>query len=174
MNVLSEAMKLIILDKDGTLTTPKSGKKFVQKPEDQILLPGVLDAVRWHTLQGHMLVIASNQGGVSAGHKTIEEVILEMKYCLHLLLGIQSAYFCPDLEGNQCWHVERQSSSQIEVLRFKGRMQKPGDGMIQQALLDHPSVSEILFIGDRQEDEQAAHTAGVAFQSAESWRLPRE
>ncbi|BDM83225.1 HAD-IIIA family hydrolase [Acaryochloris marina] len=167
-------MKLIILDKDGTLTTPKSGKNFVQKPEDQILLPGVLDAVRWHTLQGHMLIIVSNQGGVSAGYKTIAEVILEMKYCLHLLRGIQSAYFCPDFEGNQCWHVERQSSSQVEVLRFRGRMRKPGDGMIQQALLDHPCVSEILFIGDRPEDEQAAQAAGVDFQDAESWRQPRE
>lgn len=56
-------MKLIILDKDGTLTTPKSGKKFVQHPEDQVLLPGVLDALKWHDSQGHILAIASNQGG---------------------------------------------------------------------------------------------------------------
>lgn len=37
--------KLLILDKDGTLVTPASGKKFVHHPEDQVVLPGVHEAI---------------------------------------------------------------------------------------------------------------------------------
>ncbi|MGR3280181.1 HAD-IIIA family hydrolase, partial [Acaryochloris marina NIES-2412] len=124
--------------------------------------------------QAHLLIITSNQVGVSAGYKTIEDTISEMQYCLHLLPEIKSASFCPNFECNPYWHVKRRGSYKVDMLNLKGRMRNPGDGMIQQVLWAYPGVSEVLFIGDRQEDEQAAHTAGVAFQSAESWRLPRE
>ena len=56
-------MKLAVLDKDGTLTTPISGDKFSQSPQDQRLLPGVREAIDRLRSDGWSLAIASNQGG---------------------------------------------------------------------------------------------------------------
>ena len=44
--------KLLILDKDGTLVRPKSGNEFVQHPEDQELLPGVVEAIARYAANG--------------------------------------------------------------------------------------------------------------------------
>jgi histidinol phosphatase-like enzyme len=57
--------KLIVFDKDGTLTTPASGGKFVQSPDDQILLPGVAAKLEVLRSDGWKMAIASNQGGCS-------------------------------------------------------------------------------------------------------------
>lgn len=163
-------MRLVILDKDGTLVEPASGSKFTQFPEDQRLLSGVAERIADHKAVGDVLVIASNQGGVAAGHKSLRDAVAEMRYCLKLLPDIESALFCPDFDGNQCWYVDRDRDYQIEMLQWQGRMRKPGDGMVQQALGSHPDTEEILFVGDRPEDEQAAQAAGVAFVWADEWR----
>ena len=165
---------LLILDKDGTLTKPASGQKFIQTPQDQQVLPGVEEALGHYQSQGCVCVIASNQGGVAAGHKTIDEAIAEMRYCLELLPQIDRAYFCPDFEGEQCWVVDRQTAQQLDIGPLKGRMRKPQDGMIQQAILDDPDETEVLFVGDRPEDETAAILTEVKFQWADEWRrLPK-
>lgn len=72
--------KLLILDKDGTLTKTISGEKFVQHPEDQKIIPGASKAVNYAKQQGYKIAIASNQGGVKAGFKTIEEALQEFIY----------------------------------------------------------------------------------------------
>jgi histidinol phosphatase-like enzyme len=56
-------MKLAVIDKDGTLTTPISGATFPQSPTDQQLLPGVTEAIDRLRRDGWTLAIASNQGG---------------------------------------------------------------------------------------------------------------
>ena len=38
-------MKLLVLDKDGTIVRPKSGHTFIQSPEDQVLIEGVAEAI---------------------------------------------------------------------------------------------------------------------------------
>ncbi|MEM6432282.1 MAG: HAD-IIIA family hydrolase [Cyanobacteria bacterium P01_D01_bin.115] len=175
-------MKLLLLDKDGTLTTPKSGAKFVQHPEDQELLPGVIEAIRHYDDTGWNLAIASNQGGVAAGHKTLEDAALEMRYCISLLRdgGIQAieinAYFCPDFEGMKCGVVKtgcypfRFRDDHLKVDSYR----KPNAGMIQAAIYDlapfFSELEEALFVGDRPEDEEAASNAGVQFMWAEAWR----
>lgn len=78
-------MKICILDKDGTLTTPKSGHQFVQCPDDQVLLPGVAEAIAQLKSEGFVLAIASNQGGVAAGKKTFEFALDELKLSIRSL-----------------------------------------------------------------------------------------
>jgi D-glycero-D-manno-heptose 1,7-bisphosphate phosphatase len=55
--------KLIVFDKDGTLTQPISGNTFVQHPEDQQLRPGVAQKLEQLRAEGWTMAIASNQGG---------------------------------------------------------------------------------------------------------------
>ncbi len=95
--------KLLLLDKDGTLVRPKSGGEFVQHPEDQELLPGVAETIERYAADGWTMAIVSNQGGVSAGYKTLEDAISEMRHCMGLLPQIETAYFCPNGEP-KWWH----------------------------------------------------------------------
>ena len=172
-------MKLAIFDKDGTLTTPASGAKFVQRPQDQVLLPGVAEGIAAMAADGWTIAIASNQGGVAAGYKSLDKAIEEMRYCMKLLPKIFNAYFCPDLAGNECWHVEKGFAQSITHKYrngigepYKGEYRKPCGGMIShiQQIETFPTPTETLFIGDRPEDKQAAANAGVRFQWADEWR----
>jgi D-glycero-D-manno-heptose 1,7-bisphosphate phosphatase len=178
-------MKLLVLDKDGTLIRPRSGQRFVQHPQDQELLPGVAEAIAQYAVKGWKMAIASNQGGVAAGHKTLKEATVEMAYCLALLPQIEFGFFCPDLKGKECWRIQQQ---QPEGLKYKtyeatradtsqvvGLCRKPNPGMIflaQQAyrFTIEQQLSQTLMVGDRPEDEQAAQAAGVDFLWAENWR----
>ncbi len=95
--------KILLLDKDGTLVNPKSGSKFIQKPWDQEAILGVEQRLKDY--QGWDCVIVSNQAGVAAGHKTMENTIDEMLFCLELFPQIKEAFFCPDFQGNECHRV---------------------------------------------------------------------
>jgi D-glycero-D-manno-heptose 1,7-bisphosphate phosphatase len=180
-------MKLAILDKDGTLTQPKSGSKFVQSPDDQELMPGVKKAIAALVADGYRLVIASNQGGIEAGHKSLDDAIAEMRYCMELLPEIDSACFCPDFAGKECWLVnEVRAFSVLETWKkyqkfdeLKNSFRKPNPGMLYLAQFHyfwHPvdgcklDPASCLMIGDRPEDEQAAEGAGIPFIHADVWR----
>lgn len=98
---------LLLLDKDGTLIQPSSGERFVQHPQDQELMPGVAEAIAHYAAEGWNLAILSNQGGVTAGHKSLDDAIEEMAFCLELLPQIDFGLFCPDFKGKECWKVWR-------------------------------------------------------------------
>jgi D-glycero-D-manno-heptose 1,7-bisphosphate phosphatase len=173
-------MKLAILDKDGTLVLPKSGNTFVQNPADQILMTGVVEGCQRLIEAGYVLAIASNQGGVSAGHKTLDEAISEMRYCLHLLKGfdidIRMAMFCPDFEGQECYVVSLDEVFELvddngeegqAFEQFVGTFRKPGAGMLKAAA---NGSQDAWMIGDREEDKLAAEAAGFGFLDADRWR----
>jgi len=61
--------KLIILDKDGTLVQSISGAKYPSF-QDQHLISGVKERIYSHVEAEDILAIASNQGGISKGHKS--------------------------------------------------------------------------------------------------------
>lgn len=86
---------LVILDKDGTLVEPASGKEFVQSPGDQRLLPGVAERIAELKAMGAKVAIASNQGGVAAGHKSAGDAVSEMQFCQQIT-GIEYAVACTD------------------------------------------------------------------------------
>lgn len=160
--------KLLILDKDGTLTIPVSGQRFVQFPGDQAVIPGVAEKLEGYRSRGWAIALATNQGGVAAGHKTIESAKAEVDFCLGLLPQISVAALSPDFEGNECW-VKRNGIWQ-QILRQSGTdsFRKPGAGMLQ-VIQGVDEYSERLFIGDRDEDEQAAATAGFSFYWVDYW-----
>lgn len=171
---VATVVKLAILDKDGTLTRPVSGARFVQSPEDQELLPGAKEAIASLRASGCALAIASNQGGVAAGHKTLEEAISEMRFAMELT-GISHGYLCPDFEGKQCYSVSATSYYAIHENGYGaslvGTFRKPGGGMLT-ALRELAGVRPegCIMIGDRPEDEGAAEAAGMPFLGADVWR----
>lgn len=168
-------MKLLLLDKDGTLIKPKSGAKFVNQSWDQAALPGVNEAIGRYVTEGWQPVIISNQRGIEAGHKSLESVIDEMRFCLELFPTIKEAYFCPD-GGAICWRVWREDaieykpeSFDVYELGISGEFRKPNAGMLKLAI-HIENADEVLYVGDRDEDEAAAIAANVLFIWAHDFR----
>lgn len=183
-------MKLLILDKDGTLVRPKSGHKFVQKPWDQIPLEGAQEKVREYAKDGWYIAVASNQGGIAAGHKTVEATVMEFEFLFELFPEISDAYFCPDFEGEQCYRLYAHkidsavyvsyvvySPEQFDIHNpICAGFRKPGAGMLLLAMGCFPCDEEdqYLYVGDREEDEQAAHAAKIPFMWAHDWLKPEQ
>lgn len=174
--------KLLILDKDGTLVKPRSVDRFPQHPQDQELLPNVSETLERYAAEGWTMAIASNQGGVAAGYKTLEDAIEEMKYCSRIS-GIDHILFCPDFEGNQCYSVARNRMSkdgdysvlsskhfkrEFQFPDFPGQYRKPNPGMLEILIILN-MVDKCLYVGDRPEDEAAAQAAGIPFQWAKDF-----
>lgn len=168
--------KLLILDKDGPLVRPASGAQFPQGPEDQVLLPGVADTLARYRDTGWVMAIASNQGGVAREHKTLGNAIDEMFFAMRLTnaevaMAAHSyedeygeAIFLDLSDGRMFWRP---------VTNRNTRYRKPWPGMINYLaswIFDGicPDL-EILFVGDRPEDQGAAGAAGVRFAWAKDW-----
>lgn len=67
------ATTVAFFDADCTLRTSKSGSKTPDTPEDVMLLPGVAKKIIQAAAAGELIVIVSNQGGVSYGYLTLEQ-----------------------------------------------------------------------------------------------------
>ncbi|MCT7971089.1 polynucleotide kinase [Laspinema olomoucense] len=176
--------KLLLLDKDGTLISPKSGEKFVQSPWDQSPLPGVKEAISEARKNGWDIAVCSNQGGIDAGYKSLENCFQEMRFLLELFPEISECYFCPanyGFTGKECWRCwgkclddERikynQFASELSWSQYgKVDYRKPGGGMLILAQSIN-NADKVYFVGDRPEDEQAAANSYIPFLSADDWR----
>lgn len=166
--------KLLILDKDGTIARSESCE-FVQNPTDQVVLPGVEKAILRYQCEGWRVVIASNQGGIESGHKTMDDEIAEMRYCMKLT-GIDYAYFCPDFAGEKVYRVAKTGKPATPGLLcpFRSGFRKPEPGMLHLAMYDFKPYKaewvDVLMVGDMWSDRLAATKAGVRFMQADSWR----
>ena len=164
---------IIIFDKDGTLVEPLSGEKFVQHPDDQKILAGADKAVQNLHQRGYQLAIASNQAGVEAGYKTVEDAIAECRYALELFPQVELALFCPSYKGFTCCMVWRDKVVEIRPEdEVQESFRKPGPGMLilLHRYFGRPPLSDCWMIGDRLENEQAAKAFGCNFMAADILR----
>lgn len=99
-------MKLLIVTLNGVVRRTKSGKKFINDPEDQVLIPEMVDVLKRAKDKDFTIVGVSNEGGVEYCHKTLDNCIQEQKYTLSLADGLLSAvYFAPYLhQGFAVYH----------------------------------------------------------------------
>jgi D-glycero-D-manno-heptose 1,7-bisphosphate phosphatase len=167
-------MGLLMVDLDGTLREPLSGQQYFQNPQDQRIVPGADLAIQSYPMDW-MIVGITNQGGVAAGHKSIQQCIQEQQYTLQLFPELQEIYFCPDFAGRKCFRVTRHNVHNHSKTKWSGQYRKPRSGMLQLAMARHHYPPQNSFyVGDRPEDEQAAQRAGVPFQWAWDWIKNRE
>ena len=166
--------KLLILDKDGTLTTTVSGKKFVSSPVDQKVIPGMDSALIYANKKGYTIAVASNQGGIKAGHKTKLDTIKEFNVLHVLYPEISVSLFCPD-DGETVYKIDYEFNSSTQIARkdlpfgeTQPLFRKPQAGMLEFLVSDLLPLEaklwdNVLYIGDRHEDEAAAIDAGITF-----------
>jgi HAD superfamily hydrolase (TIGR01662 family) len=163
---------LIILDKDGTLVQSISGAKY-PKFHDQCLIPGVKERIYSHVEAADILAIASNQGGISLGHKSLDEAKAEFMEVFGLLPQIKVACFCPDYQGqilHRIWADGTFDTFKLDNFSHLRPFRKPEPGMLQYLMaLFQGMYTDVVFVGDMEGDEQAAAAARVKYLDVEEW-----
>lgn len=131
-------MKLLLVDLDGTCRETASGEQFISHPLDQRIIPGADKALTHYHAEGWTIVGITNQGGIAAGHKSLENAIAEQEYTLKLLPTIESILFCPDFGGNALYRVTRNKTQDYKRADFphpnihRRFLKKMGEGSAQQ------------------------------------------
>ncbi len=150
--------KLIIFDADGTLRYCTVEKQPCPNKEGEwALFPDVvrkLSSFNWVSPgedSGVGYGIASNQGGVGSGYFSENTAMSLLKDTFTEAFGF------PPAEGTiqMCPHIPYSGCA----------CRKPAPGMLNQLMnLYRVSPEEVLFVGDRDDDRNAASNAGCDFQ----------
>ena len=140
--------KAIFLDRDGVINQ-NDDHYYVYKPGDFVINQGIMEFMEALQKEGYLLVIITNQGGISKGLYTrtdtdrIHELLIEQ--CSRYKIRISEIYFCPH-------------SSKIENCLCR----KPMPLMLEKAIARFgidPDIS--WFIGDSDRDSEAGEAAGL-------------
>jgi len=172
--------EVLFLDMDGTVRKPITAGVFIQNPMDQELIEGVANAIAHFKELGFRFVGISNQAGISAGHKSLGQVVAEMRQTIKLLPDLEAIYFSPDFTSLSCVKVPRDSELNFyetnhDVIAHPEKgFRKPAKGMVELAIseLGLPEGTNYIFVGDRDEDYETAKNAKISFIWASEWRSP--
>lgn len=168
---IRQMSKLLLCDLDGTVRRTISGATFINDPYDQQLEEGAAEALTYFAQNDWAIVGISNQGGVASGHKSLESAIAEQQRTLELAPQLEKIYFCSEFEGKDCWVVERKTHYLVQEAHKGefGSFRKPSPGMLNLAIKFY-RPTEVVMVGDRSEDEEAALCADALFIPADVWR----
>ena len=138
-------MKLIILDRDGTINEDRDD--YVKSPEEWIPIPGALEAIARLNHAGWHTVVATNQGGLGRGlfdMSTLNAMHLKMNQMLAKLGGrIDAVFFCPHTPQDGC------------------NCRKPLSGLFEQIGERYGvHLEDVHVVGDRLGDLQAGAAVG--------------
>ena len=97
-------MKLVILDRDGTINEDRDD--FVKSPDEWVPMPGALEAIARLNHAGWHTVIATNQSGLARGlfdMATLNAIHAKMNLALAEVGGrIDAVFFCPHGPDDGC------------------------------------------------------------------------
>jgi len=140
--------KVVFLDRDGVINDPQDNY-YVHRIEDFVINTGIMEGLQILSDKGYEFVIISNQGGISKGEFSVDDVDILHD---HLIAEFESngimlsaIYYCPHHDT-------------IE----KCLCRKPEPLMLEKAMsqLDiDPEIS--YFIGDKESDIEAGKRADV-------------
>ncbi len=140
-------MKLIILDRDGTINADSD--EFVKTPDEWQPLPGALEAIARLNHAGWHVVVASNQSGLGRGLFDVGS-LNAMHAKMNKLLAAQggridAVFYCPHAADDHC------------------RCRKPGPGLFEQIGERYGvDLREVPAVGDSARDLVAGVAVGCA------------
>lgn len=137
-------MRCIFLDRDGTICLDKT---YNNKIEDLEIIGWSRLTYNLHRIKrlGFYIIVISNQGGVSLGYSTEEEVIkFNNELNRKLNYTIDDFFFCPHAKTDNC------------------DCRKPKTGLIELALKKYKIDTELSwFIGDKAIDIETGKNIGA-------------
>ncbi len=140
--------KAIFLDRDGVINHPKR-HYYVYRKEDFTINKGVVEALQLLQAQDYLLFVITNQGGISKGKYTREDVaqvhaFMEAELGRHGIC-FSAIYYCPH-------HPKHE----------RCLCRKPEPLMLEKAMAQFDvDPKQSWFIGDKQTDVEAGKRAGV-------------
>lgn len=140
--------KTLFLDRDGVINV-RIVDGYVTRPEEFVLLPGVLEALRLLRPRFDRIILVSNQQGIGKGLFSLEDLDRVHTYMQSLFAAqgtpLDAIYVCPHLASEHC------------------ACRKPNIGMALQAKNDFPEIdlAKSIMVGDSLSDMQFARNAGM-------------
>ena len=148
----------LFLDRDGVINQRLIGD-YVTKPQQFVLIDGVLDALQTFTSVFERIVVVTNQQGIGKGLMTDNDLNEVHKNFLSQVEAcnakIDKIYYCPNLEreNNFCRKpnigMALKAKKDFPEIRFKNSVMI-GDSMIDMKFGKRAGMKTIL-IGDRPE-----------------------
>lgn len=141
-------MKLVILERDGTLNALAAGDEFVASPDDWLPVPGALEAVARINRLGWHAVVACNQPGLGRGQfdvASLNAVHAKMHRLLAAAGGrIDAVFYCPHAPTDNC------------------SCRKPEPALFEQICERYGlSPADVLVVGDNAAHLQAGAVVGA-------------
>ena len=139
-------MKLVILDRDGTIN--HDSPQYIKSPAEWKPIPGSLEAIARLTQGGWRVVVATNQSGIARGlfdMAALNAIHAEMHRAVGLAGGrIDAIFFCPHAADSGC------------------ECRKPKPGLLREiASRMDVELAEVPMVGDSLRDLEAAAAAGA-------------
>lgn len=139
--------KALFLDRDGVINQ-RIVDGYVQRPEEFVLIPGILPVLQMARQLEYRLILISNQQGVGKGLMSTADLERVTEHMQMLLaeqhLQLDAVYYCTDLASSM------------------SPRRKPAPGMLLEAMVEHHLNAEACwFLGDSITDAQAGRAAGV-------------
>ena len=139
-------MKLVILDRDGTIN--QDSDQYIKSPAEWKPIPGSLEAIARLTQGGWRIAVATNQSGLSRGlfdMSTLNAIHAEMHRAVGQAGGrIDAIFFCPHAADSNC------------------ECRKPKPGLLREiASRFGVDLKGVPMIGDSIRDVAAAAAAGA-------------
>lgn len=137
---------LVILDRDGVIN--RDSPEFIKSPEEFILLPGSIEAIRDLSRAGFRIVIASNQSGVGRELftlATLEQIHAKLRAAVAAAGGVLSGiFYCPHKPDDGC------------------DCRKPKPGLLRQIAAQFDvELGGVPAVGDSMRDIEAALAVGA-------------
>lgn len=139
-------MKLVILDRDGTINEDRDD--YIKSPAEWKPIPGSLEAIARLAQSGHRVVVATNQSGIGRGlfdtaalnaiHEALQRAVQQAGG------RIDAIFFCPHADAAGCECRKPKPGMLLEIGR---RLNVPLEG--------------VPMVGDARRDLQAAAAAGA-------------
>jgi D-glycero-D-manno-heptose 1,7-bisphosphate phosphatase len=139
-------MKLVILDRDGTINHDSDA--YIKSPAEWRPIKGSLEAIARLSQAGYRVVVATNQSGIARGlfsTRTLFSIHDTLQRALGQMGGrIDAFFFCPHAAESGC------------------ECRKPQPGMLLEvARRFNVSLKDSYMVGDSRKDVEAAVSAGA-------------
>jgi D-glycero-D-manno-heptose 1,7-bisphosphate phosphatase len=139
-------MKLVILDRDGTIN--HDSDRHIKSPEEWRPIKGSLEAIGRLVQAGYRVVVATNQSGIARGLFDVH-ALFAIHDTLQRAVGqvggrVDAFFFCPHAADSACM------------------CRKPQPGMLLEAARRfNAAPKDVYMVGDAQRDLEAAAGAGM-------------
>ena len=139
--------KAVFLDRDGVIN--RESGNYIQNLEDFIVNDGLVEALATIQRKGYLLIVISNQGGISKGICTQQEVD-------YLHLHLQRMMMNKGIELSEIYYCPHHPDVTACICR------KPDSQMLEKAMARFSiDADQSYFIGDADRDIEAGKKAGV-------------